>query len=138
MKSNENQEIENKFLDLYVKEGKSIPTIAEVLGVEIEFAYDLKEELELEIIDLKSREYDKIVQQFGLSYLDQFKYFAELHKRLKVELDKRDFTGLPTDKLYAILMDVQENINSRIEFMSNIEDFDDDYLDDFNDDNHEH
>ena len=99
----------DKFLNMIVKEGKSIQTIAEKLEMEVDDAFELKEELDLDILDLKAKEYDKIVQKYGLSYLNQFKYQAELHKRLRAELDKRDFTGLPTDKRYYIINLVQEN-----------------------------
>ena len=120
-----------KFLSLVVKEGKSIPTIAEKLEMNIDDAYELKEELEVDIIDLKAKEYDKIVQKYGLSYLNQFKYRAELYKKLKSELDKRDFTGLPTDKLYYILNHVEEGLNSTIDYVIDPEDSALDYLDDY-------
>jgi len=119
------------FLNMIVKEGKSIPTIAEKLEIDIDDAFELKEELDLDILDLKAKEYDKIVQKYGLSYFNQFKYQAELYKRLKAELDKRDFTGLPTDKLYYIINHVQENLNATIDYVINPEDSDLDYLDDY-------
>jgi len=115
-----NEELHNKFLTLYVKEGKSIQTIAKELGIDQQQAFNLEDELEFEIMDLKAVEYDKIVQDFGLSQLQQFEYLAELYKRLKKELDKRDFTGLPTDKLYSILMDVTFQINHSLK--SSLED----------------
>ena len=121
----------DKFLNLIVREGKSIPTIAEKLEMDIDDVYELKEELDMDIIDLKAKEYDKIVQKYGLSYLNQFKYRAELYKRLKSELDNRDFTGLPTDKLYYILNHVQEELNATIDYVINPEDDDIDYLDDY-------
>lgn len=128
MKDNSKKE---KFLNMIVKEGRSIPSIAEKLEMDVEDAFELKEELDLDIIDLKAKEYDKIVQRYGLSYLNQFKYHAELHKRLKAELDQRDFTGLPTDKLYYILNHVQENINETIDYVINPDDDEIDYLDDY-------
>ena len=128
MKDNSKKE---KFLNMIVKEGKSIPTIAEKLEMNVDDAFELKEELDLDIIDLKAKEYDKIVQKYGLSYLNQFKYQAELYKKLKAELDKRDFTGLPTDKLYYIINHVQENLNSTIDYVIDPEDSDIDYLDDY-------
>ena len=118
-----------KFLKMIVKEGKSLPTIAEKLDLNIDDVFELKEELDIEILDLKAKEYDKIVQKYGLNYLNQFKYQAELYERLKKELDKRDFTGLPTDKLYYILNHVRENINATIDYVINPDD-DLDYLDD--------
>ena len=120
-----------KFLNMIVKEGKSIPTIAEKLGINVDDAFELKEELDIDILDFKAKEYDKIVQKYGLTYLNQFKYQAELYKRLKNELDKRDFTGLPTDKLYYILNHVQENINATIDYVINPEDDEIDYFDDY-------
>ena len=120
-----------QFLSLVVKEGKSIPTIAEKLGMTVDDAYELKVELDLDIIDLKAKEYDKIVQKYKLSYLNQFKYRAELYKKLKLELDKRDFTGLPTDKLYHILNHVEENLNDTIDYVIDPEDTENDYLDEY-------
>jgi len=120
-----------KFLNMIVKEGKSIPSIAEKLGIDVDDAFELKEELDLDILDFKAKEYDKIVQKYGLSYLNQFKYHAELFKRLKAELAKRDFTGLPTDKLYYMLNHVQENINATIDYVIDPEDDEIDFLDDY-------
>ena len=126
-----NQEMKDKFLQKFVNEGKSVQTIAEELHIDCEQAFDLREEFDIDIIDFKAKEYDKIVQEYGLSHINQFNYLAELYKKLKNELDKRDFTGLPTDKLYAILMDVTENINSIIGSAHEHGDTDDDYFDDF-------
>jgi len=86
---------------------------------------------------LITREYDKIVQKYGLSYLNQFKYHAELFKRLKAELGKRDFTGLPTDKLYYMLNHVQENINATIDYVIDPDDDEIDFLDDYLEDEFE-
>jgi hypothetical protein len=123
-----------KFLKMIVKEGKSLPSIAEKLNMNIDEVFELKEELDIDILDLKAQEYDKIVQKYGLNYLNQFKYQAELYERLKKELDKRDFTGLPTDKLYYILNHVRENINATIDYVINPDDnmdyFDDEFLED--------
>lgn len=121
----------DKFLNMVVKEGKSMPTIAEKLKMNIDDVYELKEELEVDIIDLKAKEYDKIVQKYRLSYLSQFEFRAELYKKLKSELDKRDFTGLPTDKLYYILNHVQEELNATIDYVIDPEDSALDYLDDY-------
>lgn len=120
----------DRFLKMIVKDGKSIPTIAEKLGISVDDTYELKEKLELDIIDLKAKEYDKIVQQYQLSYLNQFKYHAALYKKLKSELDKRDFSGLPTDKLYYILNHVQENLNATIDYIIDPDDIESDYIDD--------
>ena len=120
-----------KFLNMIVKDGKSVQTIAEKLGIDVDEAFELREELDLEILDFKAKEYDKVVQNYGLSYLNQFKYQAELLKKLKAELEKRDFTGLPTDKLYYILNHVQENINATIDYVIDSDDDEIDFLDDY-------
>lgn len=121
----------DQFLNMIVKEGQSVPTIAEKLKISVDDAYELKEELDLDIIDLKAKEYDKIVQKYKLSYLNQFKYKAELYKKLKAELDQRDFTGLPTDKLYYILNHVSEDLNNTIGYVIDNEDIEGDYLNDY-------
>ena len=104
-----NSEQEQKFLALRVQ-GKSLKTIAKELNVPIDTVLEWDFELSDDIYDAKKLEYDKIVEERDLAGVSRFKYLAELYERLKKELDKRDFSGLPTDKLYIILNDVYERI----------------------------
>jgi hypothetical protein len=89
-----------------------------------------------EIIDLRFKAYDKVIEKYELSSFSQFEYLAELYTKLKKELNKRDFSGLPTDKLYYILDDVSARIKTISEDELSFSDYDDeDLVDTFSDDN---
>ncbi len=111
MKKQTLTEPEQNFLRLRVVEGKSFETISEELGIEkeklIRWSIDLKQDLQT----LKAVEYDKLIERYELSNLKRLDHLGELYTRLKNELDGRDFTGLPTDKLFLILSDVRDKIS---------------------------
>ena len=58
----------------------------------------------------KRKHYESITEKHGLADASYFEYLAQLYTRLQNELDKRDFSGLPTDKLYNIMNDVRERL----------------------------
>ncbi|MBD3224770.1 MAG: hypothetical protein GF313_08580 [Caldithrix sp.] len=97
-----------KFIELKALTLKSYPVLADELGVSEDELLEWTDAYMEQIMDRKAREYDAIVEQYGLNPLSQYKYLAALYERLQHELDNRDFSGLPTDKLYNIMMDVME------------------------------
>jgi len=104
-------EKQQTFLKLRVIEGKSLDTISAETGVEKAELMKWSQQLHEQMEEMKAIEYDKLIEQYGLSNLKRIEYLGELYNRLKDELDKRDFTGLPTDKLYYILSDVRDKIS---------------------------
>ena len=62
------------------------------------------------LLKAKALQYDKLLEKYELSYIHRIDYLGSLFMRLKNEINKRDFSGLPTDKLYFILMDVKDRI----------------------------
>ena len=124
---------QQKFIRESALSGKSMQTLADELKVDVVELIHWADEFEEEIIALKVQEYDRIQTENQMSKIEQFRYYGELYKRLKSELDKRDFSGLPTDKLYYILNDTLRQAQlvknmDMFEFNDN-EDFDDEWLD---------
>ena len=103
---------QNEFIRLCATSGKTIEMIANEIGEEKATLVKWEAQFKKEIIKAKADEFDKILENNSLSSISRFTYLCELYNRLKNELDKRDFTGLPTDKLYYILDDVYDLIKS--------------------------
>jgi len=124
---------QQKFIHEWALSGKTMQTLANELKVDVLELMDWAEEFEEEILALKAQEYDRIQSENKMSKIEQYKYFGELYKRLKSELDKRDFSGLPTDKLYYILNDTlkQAQLVKNMDLLEfdDDEDFDDGWLD---------
>ena len=124
---------QQKFIHQWALSGKSMQTLADELKVDVRELMDWAEEFEEEILALKAQEYDRIQTENKMSRIEQYRYYGELYKRLKNELDKRDFSGLPTDKLYYILNDTlrQAQLVKNMDMFefNDDEDFDDEWLD---------
>ncbi len=121
-------EKQKEFLHLRISEGKSLQTISEELDVPVhilkEWTVTLMEYLEEERINAM----DQIAENNQIHAVPHFKYLAVLYTRLKNELDKRDFSGLPTDKLYYIFTHVHEELKQQMmnnEFEDDWDEYDD-------------
>ena len=119
---------QKEFIEARALQKKSIPSLVDSLKMtEIELS-EWEMQFIDEIIDLRFKTYDKLVEKYELSNFSQFEYLAELYLKLKNELNKRDFSGLPTDKLYYILDDVSARLESISEDELSFRDFDDEDL----------
>ena len=123
-------EQQQEFLRLRVLEGRSLESISEEIGVQIQTLREWSVVLIEQIEDMRMNEIDRVFSEAQINMLQHYRNLADIYKRLKKELDKRDFSGLPTDKLYYILNDVQEKLNHALD---NEGDDWDDYLDDLDD-----
>ena len=84
-----------------------------------------------EITRLKTEQTLSIIEEYDLSQISELEYYAKLQKKLKAELNDRDFSGLPTDKLYLLLSDIRSKIDTILGDISNNEnDWDDEFMDD--------
>jgi hypothetical protein len=127
-----NEEQENKFLELRVQ-GKSLKTISKEIDIPTDVLQEWEFELADDILNAKSIEYDRIIEERDLTSISRFKYLTELYEKLRAELDKRDFSGLPTDKVYIILNDVYERIHNKMNDQDNTDWYDDDGYDPMSD-----
>ena len=124
-------EPQKKYIELRAIKGKSINTIAKKLNIDIDQLKNWEFELEDEIREAKALEYDRLLEKYELAYMQRIEYLGNLYVRLKNEVDKRDFSGLPTDKLYFILMDVKDRMKQATPEKE--EDLDFDNFDNFDD-----
>jgi len=127
-----NEEQENKFLELRVQ-GKSLKSISNEMDIPTDVLLEWEFELADDILNAKSIEYDRIIEERDLASISRFKYLTELYEKLRAELDKRDFSGLPTDKLYIILNDVYERIQNQMNDQENTGWYDEDNYDPMSD-----
>ena len=108
---NEKQQM---FLNLRVLEGKSYDEIAQEIDVPIHVLKKWSITLIDNMEEIRADEIDRISSVFGMTRLQHYRKLAEIYKRLKEELDKRDFSGLPTDKLYYLFNDVHERFSEAL------------------------
>ncbi len=126
---------QKKFMELRIVEGKSYETISKEIDVPVaalkEWSINLIDEIEM----FRSEEIDKLQEEYGLRPFKQIKHLAQLYSRMRKELDSRDFSGLPTDKLYYIFYDVEKRFNSQFVMLDDEWEDDLDYDDfDYRDD----
>ena len=121
-------EKQQSFLQLRVLEGKSFDAISKEIDVQVHVLKEWSVTLIDHIEELRVNEIDRISADAQINLIQHYRNLADIYKRLKTELDKRDFSGLPTDKLYYILNDVHEKLNHALDLD---EDDWDDYLDEY-------
>ena len=121
-------EKQQSFLQLRVLEGKSFDAISKEIDVQVHVLKEWSITLIDHIEELRINEIDRISVDAQINLIQHYRNLADMYKRLKKELDKRDFSGLPTDKLYFIFNDVHQKLNHALELDE--EDWDD-YLDEF-------
>ncbi len=122
---NEKQQM---FLNLRVLDGKSFDAISEEIDVPVHVLKEWSVVLIDNMEEMRADEIDRISSQSGMTSIQHYRNLADIYKRLKEELDKRDFSGLPTDKLYYLFNDVHERFSQSMEMS------DDDWMDYLNDD----
>lgn len=121
-------EKQQSFLQLRVLEGKSFDAISENIDVPVHVLKEWSVTLIDHIEELRVNEIDRISADAQINLIQHYRNLADMYKRLKKELDKRDFSGLPTDKLYFILNDVHQRLTHALDLD---EDDWDDYLDEY-------
>lgn len=121
-------EKQQTFLQLRVLEGKSLEAISDEIDVPVHLLKEWSVTLMDHIEEIRVNEIDRISADAQINSLQTYRNLADIYKRLKKELDSRDFSGLPTDKLYFILNDVQERLNRFMDISDeDWDDFPDDY-----------
>lgn len=126
-------EKQKEFLVKRVIEGKSYKTISKDLNVASETLHEWADQFMEEIVELRQDYLDQIIEEHKLARTMRIKYLATLYSRLTEELEKRDFSGLPTDKLYNMITSVTGKLDEALAWddtsWDDFEDYDD--YDDF-------
>lgn len=106
-------ETKRRFIELRAK-GYSFDKIAKELGKAKQTLLDWSRELDQEIAQAKALELDSLYESYSLYKEARLKTLGEILSKLKKEVDNRDLTDLPTDRLLDLFLKyegvVKENL----------------------------
>jgi len=96
-------ETKRRFIELRAK-GYSFDKIAKELGKAKQTLLDWSRELDQEIAQAKALELDSLYESYSLYKEARLKTLGEILSKLKNEVDNRDLTDLPTDRLLDLFL----------------------------------
>ena len=99
-----------KFIEMRAQ-GYSFDRIAKELGKAKQTLIDWSKELQEEIANLKALELEALYEKYYLLKQTRLQTFGEMLTKIKKEIDKRDLSDVPTDKLLDLLL----KYNSQVE-----------------------
>lgn len=91
-------EIKKKFIELRAK-GYSFDRCSKELGKSKQALINLSKELENEISNVKALEIEALYESYYLTKQDQIRHIGTVLSNLKKEIETRNLTDIPTDKL---------------------------------------
>jgi transposase len=89
-------------------EGRSFNAIAKELQVSKQTAINWSKELEEEIATRRAVELEALYEKHNLTKEGRLQRLGSLLKRLQTEVEKRDLSEVPTEKLIALLLKTAE------------------------------
>jgi IS30 family transposase len=92
-----------RFIELRAK-GYSFDKIAKQLGKAKQTLLDWSRDLDQEIAQAKALELDSLYESYSLYKEARLKTLGEILSKLKKEVDNRDLTDLPTDRLLDLFL----------------------------------
>ena len=96
-------ETKRRFIELRAK-GYSFDKIAKELGKAKQTLLDWSRDLDQEIAQAKALELDSLYEAYSLYKEARLKTLGEILSKLKKEVDNRDLTDLPTDRLLDLFL----------------------------------
>jgi hypothetical protein len=96
-------ETKRRFIELRAK-GYSFDKIAKELGKAKQTLLDWSRELDQQIAQAKALELDSLYESYSLYKEARLKTLGEILSKLKKEVDNRDLTDLPTDRLLDLFL----------------------------------
>ncbi len=92
-----------KFIELRAK-GYSFDKIAQELGKAKQTLIDWSKELQDEIANVKALELEALYERYYLLKESRLQTFGEMIIKIKAEIEKRQLSDVPTDKLLDLLL----------------------------------
>ena len=99
----ETTELKERFIELRAM-GWSFDKIAKELGKAKQTLIDWSKELQNEIANLKAIELEALYEKYYLHKETRLQTFGELLTKIKKEIEGRDLSDVPTDKLLELLL----------------------------------
>ena len=110
METNEKKE---KFIQLRAK-GYSFDKIAKKLQMSKQTLIDWNKELEEEISNFKAMELELLYEKYYLTREQRLQTFGQMLSRLKDEIDIRDLSEIPTDKLLDLWLKYNDKVKEEL------------------------
>ncbi len=99
----ETTELKEQFIEMRAK-GYSFDRIAKELGKAKQTLIDWSKELQDEIANLKALELEALYERYFLLKESRLQTFGEMLTKIKKEVERRDLSDVPTDKLLELLL----------------------------------
>jgi hypothetical protein len=112
----------DQFVKLRIEDKRSLKDISEILNIPYEEIISLDFAMEEERFNEDFIHAEDILIKEKASLIDQFKHMVKLYKRLTAELDKRDFSGLPTAQLIRATEDIRKHMDDLYSYLKDVED----------------
>lgn len=95
-------------------EGKSIEEIAESTGLDPQEVVDAIAEAGDIVTTLKGIKEEAALLTFGVTRKERLKRMVALRNKIEAELDSRDLSEIPTEKLPAMLLKINDAIREEV------------------------
>ena len=109
----ETLDVKKSFIELRAK-GYSFDKIAKELGKAKQTLIDWSKELQEEIANVKALELEALQEEFYLAKEDRLKRFGGMLKQLRDEVENRDLSDVPTDKLLELYLKYNTQVKEEI------------------------
>lgn len=106
-------ETKERFIELRAK-GWSFDKIAKELGKAKQTLIDWSKELEDEIANLKALELEALYETYYLQRESRLQTFGAMLTKIKKEVESRDLSDVPTDKLLELLLKYNSQVKEEI------------------------
>ena len=106
-------ETKEKFIELRAK-GWSFDRIAKELGKAKQTLIDWSKELQDEIANVKASELEALYEKYYLLKENRLQTFGEMLTKIKTEVEGRDLSDVPTDKLLDLLLKYSNQIKEEV------------------------
>jgi DNA-binding XRE family transcriptional regulator len=104
----------DKFIELRA-EGLSYADIAKKLDVSKQTLITWSKEFKLEIKNAKAINFDALFRKYTVAKEKRIEVFGERLENVLAELDKRDLSKVPTEKLFKIAFDLSDRLKDEAE-----------------------
>ena len=109
----ETTEIKERFIELRAK-GWSFDKIAKETGKAKQTLIDWSKELQDEIANRKALELEALYEKYFLLRESRLQTFGAMLTKIKKEIERRDLSDVPTDKLLDLLLKYNSQIKEEI------------------------
>ena len=106
-------ETKERFIELRAK-GMSFDKIAKEIGKAKQTLIDWSKELQDEIANRKALELEALYEKYYLLKENRLQTFGDMLTKIKKEIEQRDLSDVPTDKLLDLLLKYENQVKDEV------------------------